>query len=519
VTTAADRVALRHGTVVVDTCPVTRPLGRRLALLLAALLATAVAACDSAPDDPAFVSPSSAAPSGSGAPEPAPAAFSGWHDPASAGKPWGDKVQGLLTFRGNPTRTYHGSGPMPKTKPEELWRFPKSGNMCRPSVDEHGERIWCGMGWTGQPAVFEREGKTWIVFGAYDGKVHFLDATNGERLLPDFTTNDIIKGSVTIDPDGFPLVYTGSRDDYFRIIAIDGDKPKELWKLSAYAVKPTLWNNDWDSSAVIIDDYLFEGGENSQFHIVKLNRGYDSNGKVTVKPKLIWNTPSWDDKLIKEAGHKTFSVENSVNVSGNTIYFANSAGLVQGWDISGLKSGQKPKRVLRFWTGDDTDGSIVSDEQGMLYVGSEYEKKNARSKTVGQLMKLDPSKPNDPLVWKIDERNGGTYSTAALHKDIVIFGTHAMDLVGVDRETGKVRWRHHVPGMGHGSPVIIDDVLIIGDCNAGWLYAFDVADTSVAPRPLWKVKPGACIESTPAVWNGVIYVGTRAGQLHALALR
>ncbi|MEZ5343901.1 MAG: hypothetical protein R2706_21410 [Acidimicrobiales bacterium] len=36
-----------------------------------------------------------------------------------------------------------------------------------------------------------------------------------------------------------------------------------LWKLSSEAVKPTLWNNDWDSSGLIIDDYLFGGGENS----------------------------------------------------------------------------------------------------------------------------------------------------------------------------------------------------------------------------------------------------------------
>ena len=49
-------------------------------------------------------------------------------------------------------------------------------------------------------------------------------------------------------------------------------------------MSPTLWNDDWDGSPVIIDDYLFEGGENSQFHIVKLNRGYGADGKVTGRP-------------------------------------------------------------------------------------------------------------------------------------------------------------------------------------------------------------------------------------------
>ena len=63
--------------------------------------------------------------------------------------------------------------------------------------------------------------------------------------------------------------------------------------------RPTMWNDDWDGSALIIDDYLFEGGENSQFHIVKLNRGYDADGKVTVDPQLVFNAPGWDDQLLK----------------------------------------------------------------------------------------------------------------------------------------------------------------------------------------------------------------------------
>src|SRR4029450_6287051 len=108
--------------------------------------------------------------------------------------------------------------------------------------------------------------------------------------------------SVTVDPDGFPLVYTGSRDNYFRVLAIDGDKPRELWKLSAKAGSPPLWNDDWDGSALILDDYLFEGGENSQFHIVKLNRAYDAKGKVTVSPKLVFNAPGWDSQLLKDIG-------------------------------------------------------------------------------------------------------------------------------------------------------------------------------------------------------------------------
>ena len=233
----------------------------------------------------------------------APPAFSGWVNPASFGQPYGTTVAGMLTFRGNPTRSYYGQGPVP-VAPKILWRFPPTGGLCHSSTDQHGSRIWCGTGWTGQANVWTnpKDGKLWLAFGAYDAAYHFLDPATGQRMLPDFPTGDIDKGSATVDPDGFPLYYAGSARRQLRVIALDRDKPTELWRLNAHDVSPTLWNNDWDGAPLVIDDYLFEGGENSQFHIVKLNRGYDADGKVTVSPQLVFHTPGWDDAAA--AGHR-----------------------------------------------------------------------------------------------------------------------------------------------------------------------------------------------------------------------
>jgi hypothetical protein len=252
---------------------------------------------------------------------------------------------------------------------------------------------------------------------------------------------------------------------------------------------------------------------------VKLNRGYGADGKVTVKPELVFHTPSWDAQVLRDAGHNHMSIENSVAIYGNTVYFANSGGLVQGWDISGLKQGGKPERVFRFWTGDDTDASVVVDETGALYVGSEYELGNARSKAVGQMMKLDPKGPDDPVVWKVDDqstRPAGIWGTPALFKDIAIFDTTGGDVLGIDRATGAVRWRFRLPGgETWQSPVIIDGVLVIGDCT-GTMRGYDASDTTAAPKPLWNVFVGGCIESTPSVWKGTLYFGTRSGAVHAL---
>ena len=151
--------------------------------------------------------------------------------------------------------------------------------------------------------------------------------------------------------------------------------------------------------------YLLVGGENSWFYVVRLNRGYDRQGKVRVRPRVVARVPSWDGRLLAARGDRAFSIESSVAYDRGIAYFANSAGLVQGWDVRPtLRRGKPPRRVFRFWMGDDTDASVVIDEKGFLYVASELERFTGRSKAVGQLVKLDPRRPRAPLVWSVPLR-------------------------------------------------------------------------------------------------------------------
>lgn len=456
--------------------------------------------------------------------------YDGWSDPSQAGGPYpGATVEGLLTFRGNPTRSFHGGGPVP-TDPAVSFRHPRRGGMCGESTNLGETKVWCGMGWTGQPAVFDRKGRgglvrTWLVFGAYDGAVHFLDAETGEELLPAFPTGDLIKGSVTVDPDGHPLVYIGSRDNQYRILSIEGDEAVELWSMDADDLSPVLWNDDWDSSGIVIDDFLFVGGENSRFVVVELNRGQDAEGSVTVDPEVVFDVAGWDQKLLDALGDENVSIEVSPTVVGSTVYFANSGGLVQGYDISGLADGTEPTRTFRFWMGDDTDASIVADADGMLYVAAEYERAATveRADVVGQLVKLDPSADvgagEDPLLWSWSDdgtRPGGIWTTPAVVDGVVYVGTNGGRLVAVSAETGGELWTKRLPGPLWSSPAVVDGVLLMGDCS-GDLHAYDVRDAGVEPPELWSVSLGGCIEATPAVWDGRIYVGSRDGALYALA--
>ena len=442
--------------------------------------------------------------------------FEGLVDPTSSGRPWGDTVEGLLTFRGNPTRTYYGEGPVPRD-PRIAWTREIG---CSTSSVGGEARVWCGSGWTGQPAVWERDGRTWLAFGAYDRNVHFLDADTGEDILPPFPTGDIIKGSVTVDPDGFPLVYTGSRDGRYRVIAFDGDAPRVLWDLPANAVRPTLWNNDWDGAGLVVDDFLIIGGENSQLHVVKLNRSIGADGLVAVAPELAWNTPGWDPELLHDLGDSNVSIESSVAWHDGTVWFTNSGGLVQGWHIGSPPMSAYPTRVFRFWVGDDTDATVVVGDEGDLYVAAEWDRGTARAAEIGQLVRLDPDTPGDPLVWAVKDQDpddpAGFWATPALHRDLVIAPTTSGRLLGIDRATGAIRWEKELFGPVWQSPVIVDDVLLQGDCN-GTMHAYDVRDTRVEPAELWSVHITGCIESTPAVWAGRIHVGTRSGLMVTLS--
>jgi outer membrane protein assembly factor BamB len=424
-------------------------------------------------------------------------------------------VEGLLQFRGNPSRTWYGAGPMPEN-PEIAWTFEVG---CGPSSVGGEVTQWCGSGWTGQPVVWEREdGVTELIFGAYDHAVHFLDAATGETTRPEFPTLDINKGSVTLDPDGFPLIYFGSRDDRIRIVALDRSSPTELW--SFFTPPGSIWNNDWDGNPTIIDDLLFEGGENGIFYIWKLNRSLDEEGLVQVDPELIFSTPSYDDELISKVG-RNVSIEGSVAIFEDVVYMANSGGRVLGLDLTNIDKGEAPI-VFDYWVGEDVDATIVIDPRGMLYVSVELEEFRPRALELGQLIKLDPGQ-EDPYVWGIPVPplfpgdDGGLWATPALGDGVLYTTTHPGELLAVDTETGEVLWRREVGHHAWSSPVLVDDTLVVSiNCEeGGGLRGYDVAEPAT-PRALWQLDlETGCIESTPAVWKGAIYVASRDGNFYA----
>jgi len=426
----------------------------------------------------------------------------------------GGTPNGVLTFRGNQTRTYHGSGPIGDT-PTIRWRYPENP-MCGES-SEYGEtRTWCGTGWAGQPVVFERGERTWVAFGAYDHKFHFLDADTGRPLLASLQTGDLAKGMLTVDPDGYPLLYGGSRDNKFRVIAIDGTAPRVLWELDGRAFAERKWNNDWDAAALVHDGHLIITGENGRIHAVQLNRGYAADGTVTANPTLVWSEKGWDDQLLRELGDERVSIESSPTMIGDTVYFANSGGLVQGWDLAPLRTSGTPKQTFRFWLGDDTDATLVADDEGFLYAAVEVDRATETGRKIGQLVKLDPDNDTNPVVWSVHANRGkdsGSWATPALWENLVIFTTKQGVVYAVDKNNGTTAWTLPIGTHTISSPTVVENTLVQGD-GSGKLRAWKLRPEG--PEATWTLQLGANIESSPAVWRGRIYVGSRDGHFYTV---
>ncbi len=428
------------------------------------------------------------------------------------------KVAGVLQFRGNPARNWTGQDPLPH-QPRLLWRYPDRP-MCARSRVGRRRQTWCGTGWTGQPVIWRRpDGVVEVIVGAYDRRVHFIDADSGRRTRSPFVTGDIIKGSVSLDPDGDPLLYFGSRDDKLRVVALDRPRPTELWALDASFV-PGIWNDDWDSNPTLRDGVLYVGGENGYFFAVGLNRDYDTAGRVTVDPEMLLAYRGWKPGLLQRVGDRNASIENSVSLYGDRAYFANSAGRVVGLDISRVEQGRAPV-VFDYWVGDDVDASIVIDYDGMLYVAAELERFLPRADEVGQLLKLDPYRAGDPLIWSLAvppsfaDYRGGIWATPALGEGVLYVATHPGHLLAVDAETGRVSFTDDLGPHAWSSPVISGDQLLVATCR-GELRAYSLLDPW-HPELEWsrRIPSGACIESTPAVWDGRIVFGARDGYIYA----
>jgi len=453
-------------------------------------------------------------------------------------------VQGITCFRGNNFRNSpsYGSVEMKEKKLEIIWEVP-IGYIGR----------WSGVGWNGQPAIVEwsdelresmnifdekknKNNLKEVIYGTLDSNIYFLDLEDGR-----FTRNKIkvpgpIKGSITVDPRGIPLLYAGQG-----INKVDGKIVRmgyRIFNLIDQSMMHFINGRDkfayrgwsaFDSTAIIDKktDRMLICGENGIVYNVKLNTQYDKTTKeLSLDPEI-------SKYRYKIEGSRYQGIESSIAVYRNLGFFADNGGWIQCIDLNTLK----PRWIYNVT--DDTDSTIVIDEEAdskvALYTACEVDKQGARGKSY--IRKLNAI--SGELIWeksfdcfsKIGEwpNNGGALATPVIGEksieNMVIYnlarygGFNRGLLIALDKKTGDELWRLKLKNYSWSSPVDIhtkegESFILLCD-SGGKMYLIEGKTGQVVDQ----IALGSNIEGSPAVYENIAVVGTRGQKIFGIRIK
>jgi len=462
---------------------------------------------------------------------------------------------GITTFGGNNYRNTftYGTQYVNEKRLSRIWEIPTS------SFTSEQNGVWTGTGWTGMPLIIQwdasvqqhlgvyeqfknKDGFTEVIYPAMDGYIYFAELSTGAATRDPMYLGVVTRGTATLDPRGYPLLYTGqgipgTQDGTFgswvRVISLTENRV--IWDFGgADPYSYRAWQA-YDCSPLIDaeTDTLITAGENGILYSVKLNTAYDSAaGTVSVSPgnleKYRYNLNGYGDS----DSRKWWGVEGSVSAFKNYLFFADNGGTLQCVDVNTLET------VYISDVFDDSDSSCVieeSPENGTvyLYLGSEVDRQSGISGGLGTSIHRKVNAMTGETVWKQEwpasvgdtSSNGGTMTTPHVGRgsisDIVIFNqtlvpvesegqsVYGGRIVAYDKATGQELWRHEQAAGYWSSPVVIydekDNAYLIQCDGNGVMRMHDPRTGSI----ICELDLGSRVESTPAVFNNILVVGTR----------
>lgn len=277
------------------------------------------------------------------------------------------------------------------------------------------------------------------------------------------------------------LVVVGSGDG--SVYAADGATGRSRWRFATGGAV--------DGPAAYAEGRLFFESRDGNLYAVDARSGKEV-WRLALGPELP-HKGGWDFYLSGPA------------VSGSRVYAGSGAGEVLAVERA------TGKVAWRFATGGRVRSSpVVAD--GVVYAGS----------FDGHLYALDAE--SGAVRWKfatqgvsIDSEKAGfdrrsIQSSAAVTRDLVVFGSRDGHLYGVDRATGKERWNFdHQVSWVVGSPAITGDRTIVGSSDGRFVQAVELA----TGKELWRSRTDSNALSSPAVAGGEVVVGDGSGAVLA----
>ncbi|NLL05110.1 MAG: PQQ-like beta-propeller repeat protein [Clostridiaceae bacterium] len=451
-----------------------------------------------------------------------------------------NSINGVTTFRGNNYRdsASYGTVEVNEKKLEKIWSI-KIGY-----IDE-----WTGVGWNGQPAIVKwddevrskmniigekknKDNLKEVIYGTLDGKVYFLDLEDGKNTRNPINIGFPIKGSVTVDPRGIPLLYCGQGIEKngdiigkigFRIFSLIDQK----MLLFINGIDRTAYRGwgAFDSSPLIDakNDTMYECGENGILYSIKLNTSFDLNkGAVSINPETL--KYRYSSQAVVRQG-----IENSIAIYKNLSYFVDNTGYLHCVDLNTLTP-----LWIRFVT-DDTDSTVALEDRGdnKVYLYTACEVDHQKQNGYSYVRKINAL--SGELIWEnsyqctYSETNGGVLASPVVGKNdidnLVLFniaktGTkNGGKLIAFDKDTGKEVWVINFNHYCWSSPVDIytkDGKSYIIQCDSGgYMYLIEGKTGEIID----KIALGGNVEGSPAIYEDMIVVGTRGQQIFGIRIK
>jgi outer membrane protein assembly factor BamB len=179
-------------------------------------------------------------------------------------------------------------------------------------------------------------------------------------------------------------------------------------------------------------------------------------------------------------------VRSSASVTGGVVYIGSDDNKVYALDaLTGST----------IWTatlGDNVENSSPLVANGMVYVGD----------LDGYFYALD--KNTGAVIWK--DKLWAVRGSAAYASKTLYVGSDQSKLFALNADTGATVWSATPGGRLRGTPAVTGGVVYVGGDNYR-VYAYNASNGTLK----WQtdVLPGlGIVRSTPAVWNGNVYVDT-----------
>ena len=374
-----------------------------------------------------------------------------------------------------------------------------------------------------------------------------MDLDDGTMTRDPIYVGASVKGTASLDPRGYPLLYVGQGDDnneftfgMYIYSLIDGSLLYSYEGLDDGAYRMN-WSA-FDSSPIIdaATDTLIWPCENGIIYSFQLNSQYNSvTGQVSVNPMCTGYKYIFNDTQGRYLG-----VESSAAVYGNYCYFMDNNCNLVCLDLNTLQM------VWVFRTGDDSDLSpVVSEENGIpyIYIGTEVDNQSSGEYN-GAAYTYKINGLTGEEIWQTSQScytyNGETSATDQSGgcvgnpiigmgniSNLVIFSYSMTDgltrgnrLVAYNRDTGTEVWHYDMNIYTYSSPVACytedgNAYIIIAD-SFGQIH---LVNGSTGERITYiqvnsEEGMGVTFEASPAVFGNILVIGTTEGEVFGIRI-